>query len=248
MSTSTSHSNSYTIRQVSPWRYVVTALVTLFGGMLLMLYLKELGVLPHGGPWIAVLIVALLGLMLLSAKYIATATTVIIIDDESVRRVWKTQFLGHWRPDEAVRWADITEYRYQAEKNHEVFKITVADGRVIKVLRSWQGGKDDFTRFRKDFVQKVEELNRHQQRGDAKIRIGRSFYESKTAYILAIVGVAFLIIASLTVLILSFYRELHFGNFVSLGAGYTAILYFVAMVYSQRQTRKELEASESSSE
>lgn len=220
----------------------------IFGGIGRMLYLKEMGVLPSNGPWVVLLMLGLFGLVFLLTQYFATAKMVITMGDEGIRRVWETQFPGNWRADEDIKWAEVTEYLYQPEKNYQVFKITLTAGRVIKLYRAWYAGKDDFTRFRKDFVQKVEERNRSGGREGVKIRMSRSFYESKTAYVIAIIGVVLLVVASLVVLALSFYRGPHFGNFVSLGAGYTMVLYFVAMVYRYRQTRRELAASESAVE
>jgi len=228
---------SYIVKQTSPWLLVSMLLITISIGMGFLLLLKQQQVLSTGGFMIWPSIIGTFWISYYMSKHIATAETEITINQEGIRQIWLTQFLFSNKPDRDINWIEIREYTYQPEQNYHILKIKLKSGGVIKIHHDiFDHKKDDFNQLRLDLTEKVDQL----RKTGIEINKGTTMYETKTALVIAILLIFFVITAVIILIFLASKGAVKPKNVIVVFSGLSPILYFLAQVYAHRQKRNEM--------
>jgi len=150
---------TYKIIATSWVLWIMTLLITLFGGAFL---LHEL--LPRGSNFSILPVIGLMAFALFIQRYISKAQVEITLGDDNLSIRWVSQFIFHRRPDMEFSLNDIESYKYQEDRNFDLFKLTLKDGTELKFWHSTFIMKDDFEKLVFDFPSKVEKHNKIIQR------------------------------------------------------------------------------------
>src|SRR5690606_23707079 len=167
----------YSIKQTSPWLSVTIMLITIFSGLGFLLILKDIEILPAaGGLPVFICIAGLFWISFKLTRRSGSAETEITINDEGIQQIWKSQYLFSNKPDRRINWEEISEYLYQPESNYHLLKIKLLSGKTIKIYHSiWDHGKDDFSQLHIDFAEKIDQLNKRENKLD--IKKGKNMYD-----------------------------------------------------------------------
>lgn len=214
-------------------------LITIFSGLGFLLILKDIEILPAaGGLPVFICIAGLFWISFKLTRRSGSAETEITINDEGIQQIWKSQYLFSNKPDRRINWEEISEYLYQPESNYHLLKIKLLSGKTIKIYHSiWDHGKDDFSQLHIDFAEKIDQLNKRENKLD--IKKGKNMYETKTALIVAIVLSTFVIASIILVIFLSSRQTIDPKSIIIILAGLGPILFFLTQVYIHRRERNE---------
>src|SRR5690606_11339356 len=88
--------------------------------------------------------------------------------------------------DKRIRWSEIAQYKFELESRGKWFKATLRNGKIWSFCQRTDTLKtDDFLTFREAFNQGVDLYNRQQAQTSSQIALAKTFYQTRTAYILA---------------------------------------------------------------
>ncbi len=235
---------SYTIRLSLRWRFAMVFILLVLGGFgLAVLFLQYQGLFPV--PKSIDLLVALLCIfwlifVLLLAYSVSTAWVVITLDSRGIHQHWSRQFSFTNHLDRFVCWADIVDYKFEYTKNWSCFEATLKDGSRWLLGRDHNSfRKDDFYKFRNDFIDKVRQYNQLHA-GAEQIRRGETFLESVTAFKLSVLMLVLIVLFPIVLVILYVNNSPATALVGIIGATVSfPALFFVIGAYIGRQNRKE---------
>ncbi|WP_207535678.1 hypothetical protein [Desertivirga arenae] len=184
-----------------------------------------------------------LPILAFAAGYFATrrtarAKTEWTMTEEGIVIHWHNQFIFHRKHHLDIKWEEISEYKFEPDRNFDQFKLKLSDGRTYKFWHNKSNDKDDFVKFITAFKSEVENRN---QTFHHQITRSPSIYETKTGLILArIAGFVMVIIPFI-------FLENRKGNWVPLLTVYPGAIYFIAQVYMARKGKSNRDMDNGSS-
>jgi len=178
--------DTYYLRYMARWRFAIVFLFLSIGTLGMLMFFREQG--SFSGPkWGAIVLVFLLFVWYDLAHRLSTASVAITLDDEGIHQVWLRQFAFTSHPNIAVNWTDIVDYKFELEPRNHWFRATLKDGTVWRFHRDFYSfKKDDFVAFKAAFTEQVEQYNRENAANGVQIWRAKTFPETQTAYVLAI--------------------------------------------------------------
>ena len=143
--------------KASSWiLFVLTFVTVLFAGIFFIFHFSHQA---ENQVIIVLLFFTIFGLALLSARFISQAETKWTVSDSELKLEWTTQFLFQNRPTLIVGWRDIQEYKFQPDRNFDLYSLRLKDGRIIRLWHSTFLTKDDFEKFIGYFEKEVVKHN-----------------------------------------------------------------------------------------
>ncbi len=211
--------------------YIVTLLTIVFGGSVL-----GIALLPtKGNPPVAItMTVVVLGGAFYATRFTARAMTEWTLTESEIQLKWLDQFIFHNKPDLNISWADIQEYKYQPDKNFDLFKLKLIDGTVIKLWHNTSTTNDDFKRFVGAFERRVQQHNQRNNDTTIDIKRAKTIYETKLGLAMAVFAGLCLIAIPVLLAVLPNKSKV---NWAGLGAVYAGGLFFIFQVLSYRNKK-----------
>src|SRR4030095_9967676 len=174
---------TYRIKASSWVMYILTLSLVIFLCVLVFVQLRAIVSLPLA----VVSIIILVGGAFYLTRFTAVAITEWKMDENKIQLKWLSQFLLHKRPDLTIYWVDIIEYKYQPDKNFDLLRIKLNDGRIIRLWHSTTTSNDDFDKFVRSFEKRVHSLNEGNNIQANRIKRAKTLYETNFALVLAII-------------------------------------------------------------
>ena len=209
----------------------MTLLTIIFGGSAL-----GIAILPtKGNPPVALAMsVVVMGGAFYATRFTARAMTEWTITESEIQLRWLNQFIFHNKPDLNISWAEIQEYKYQPDKNFDLFKIKMIDGTVIKLWHNTSTTNDDFKRFIDAFERQVQFHNQRYTVATNDIKRGKTIYETKIGLALAVIAALCLIAIPILIFVLPNKSKI---NWAGLGVAYAGGLFFIFQVLAYRRKK-----------
>lgn len=244
--TQASSPENYCIRLTSRWRFAVVFMPLVLGGLGMLFFLQQQDFFPV--PQSVRLVVTLLSfawmaLAFLLARKIATGWVIISLDPEGVHLVWSQQFAFAHHPDRTVCWIDIIDYKFEYTRNWRYFEATLKDGTVWRFgqdLNTFR--KDGFNAFRNGFIEKVEQYNQLHADNAAQIRRGKTFLETRQAFVLSIL--AWMLMVAFPIALIILYMNNSRATALVAIMGVVGVVPALLLVYGVYIKRKERNGDE----
>jgi hypothetical protein len=220
---------TFQIRASSWVIFILTLLTVIFGGSAL-----GIALLPtKGNPSIAIaMAVVVIGGAFYATRLTARAMTEWTITENEIHLQWLDQFIFHNKPDLTIKWSDIQEYKYQPDKNFDLFKLKLTDGTVVKLWHNTSTTNDDFHRFVGTFERRVQAYNQKDTDTSNDIKRARTIYETKLGLALAVFAGLCLVGIPILIAILPHKSKINWAGF---GVGYAGALFFILQVVVHRR-------------
>jgi len=133
--------------KTTDWKiWILTFMVTMFGGVLL-----SIKFLPKGDTISIISVIFILLLAFFLQRFASTALVEVTLTKSDISIRWLSQYIFHKYPDRTISLNDIETYKYQSDNNFDLFKLTMKDGSEIKLWHSALTFKDDFDKLVIDF-------------------------------------------------------------------------------------------------
>ena len=211
--------------KVSSWvAFIFTLAIVLFIGIKL---------LPQKQPPTLAIIYASTAMTaaLFATRVTSRALVEFTVSEDTIQLIWLKQFLFQKNKDLTFKWTDVQTYKYQQDRNFDLFNIELKDGAVIKLWHSNGFVKDDFMKFRLYFEKRVQLFNQEELKGNltqnenaTKIIKEKTFYQTKAGLSIAI---ALGLLAIITPIIIHAIPHENHGNF-----GMVILASFILMIGS----------------
>ena len=222
---------NFKIRASSWVIFIVTLLTVIFVGSALGIALFA----TKGNQPVAIaMAVVVIGSAFYATRFTARAMTEWTITKSEIQLKWLDQFIFHNRPDLKINWSDIQEYKYQPDRNFDLFKLKLTDGKVIKLWHNTSTTNDDFQKFVATFEKQVQSYNQKDTDISNGIKRAKTIYETKLGLALAVF--AGLCLVGIPILIAVLPHKLRI-NWAGLGVGYAGALFFILQVFAHRKTK-----------
>lgn len=154
-------------------RIAILLLIILFPGAIFLV----LSLLPKEINSIFSTII-LLGLVVGIAYFVtilSRARIKIEMTDECFKHIWIRRFLFSREKDIELKWSQITDYVFDADKGFDSFQLTLPDHKRYKIYRyNYFPHKNDFARFHAQFPKNLIHIN---EINNKEINKGYTFYE-----------------------------------------------------------------------
>lgn len=211
--------------------YILTLLTIIIGGSI-----TGIAFLPtKGNPPIAItMTVILIGGAFYATRFTARAKTEWTITETEIQVRWLNQFIFHNKPDITFKWSDIDEYKYQPDRNFDLFKLKLADRRIIKIWHNTSTTNDDFQKFIDFFERRVQAYNSKDVDASNNIKRAKTIYETKLGLTLAIFAGLCLVAVPILIVVLPQKSKI---NWAGLGVGYAGGLFFIFQVIAYRKKK-----------
>lgn len=142
--------------KTTDWKiWILTLMVTMFGGVLLAIKF-----LPKGNTISVISVIFILLLAFFLQRFTSTALVEVKLTKNDISVRWLSQYIFHKYSDQTILLSDIETYKYQPDNNFDLFGITMKDGSEIKLWHFALTFKDDFDRLVMDFPQLVNSFNK----------------------------------------------------------------------------------------
>lgn len=218
-------------------------MVTMFGGVLLAIKF-----LPKGDTISIISVIFILLLAFFLQRFTSTALVEVTLTKKDISIRWLSQYIFHHYPDKTILFSDIESYKYQPDKNFDLFKLTLKDGSEIKLWHFALTFKDDFDKLVMDFPQLVTSFNKrvtqkahshtdisHAENKPLTIKRAATIYEGDGAIFIAIFAV---IVVIAVPLILYFNPSDRQKNPFVLLAPMGGAVFFLTQFYRYRKRNK----------
>lgn len=209
-------------------------LTGIFGSAFLVI-----GLLPKGTNQY-VFLGAIVGLCFLAywlAEKYSKQTVELSVSQDYLRLDWIRLPLFSGNQNMQLAWTEIDTYVYQAERDFDLFKLTLKDGRKLKFSIAHDlDHQESFHEFYRSFLSKVNALQEQEAIGQAvTIKQGKTFYETPFG-----IGLAFFLGALiLFVFVFAFLnqdkRPVKWGKLI---AGAFACLFYIQLVWTHNKGKK----------
>jgi hypothetical protein len=220
---------TFQIRASSWVIYILTLLTIIIGGSIL-----GIAILPTKGNQsvaIAMTVTVVVGAFY-ATRFTARAVTEWTITESEIQVRWLDQFIFHNKPDLNINWNDIQEYKYQPDKNFDLFKLKLKDGTVIKLWHNTSTTDDDFKRFVGEFERQVQIHNQRDTDTTTDIKKAKTIYETKLGLALAVFAGLCLLAIPILIAVLPNKSKV---NWAGLGVAYAGGLFFIFQVLAFRR-------------
>jgi predicted ATP-dependent protease len=193
---------TYKIIATSWVLWILTFLTTILSGAFI-----SHEILPRDTTITFIAVIGIMAFALFVKRFVSRAEVEFKLTDNDISIIWHKQFLFHKRPNLEILLGDIESYKYQEDRNFDLFKLTLKDGTQIKLWHFTFTRGDDFERLVFDFPSKVERYNKKAEKRaiatrtekPAKILREKTIFEEAYAPLLA--GFAILLLIAVPYLI-----------------------------------------------
>jgi hypothetical protein len=222
---------TFQIRASSWVIYILTLLTVIFGGSAL-----EIALLPTKGnsPIAIAMTVIVIGGAFYATRFTARALTEWTITENEIQLRWLGQFIFHNKPDLNFSWSDIQEYKFQPDRNFDLFKLKLTDGRTIKLWHNTSTTNDDFQKFVSSFEGRVQTYNTKDSDASNDIKRSKTIYETKLGLALAIFAGLCLVAIPILIAVLPNKSKINWAGF---GLAYAGGLFFIFQVLAYRKKK-----------
>ena len=159
------------------------------------------------------------------------------ISDEYLRIDWLKLPLFSNQQNRQIAWTEIDNYVYQTEKDFNLFKLTLKDGKKMKfsIAHDFEH-LESFHEFYQSFLSKVATLQAHQTTGQAiTIKQGKTFYETPVGIGLAFVLAGMIVVAITLALLNQDKKPVKWGKLIG---GIFVCLFYIQLVWSHNRKKK----------
>ena len=214
--------------------YALYLLTGIFGSVFLVIVL-----LPKGANQY-VMIGAVVGLSFLAywlAEKYSKQTVELSISQDYLQVDWVQLPLFSQKQNRQIAWTDIDTYVYQAERDFDLFKITLTDGEKLKFSIAHDlDHQDIFHEFYHSFLSKVNALQAQQTTGQpVTIKRGKTFYETPVGIGLAFLLAGLIVFAIIFALLNQHKKPVQWGKLI---AGIVACLFYIQLVWMHNKREK----------
>jgi len=126
----------------------------------------------------------------------------LLISDTTIEVKYVRQSLFQKKNDRAFTFADIESYKYQPDKNFDLFKLTLRDHSTIYLYHDTTFADDDFEKLITDFPklatdynkksEKVQSYTSDEKKQSVVIKREKTLFEGTTGLILAVFATIFI--------------------------------------------------------
>jgi hypothetical protein len=122
-----------------------------------------------------ILLLGLLAGIAYLATILSSARIKIEITEESFKHIWIRKFYFSREKDIEIKWSQIIDYVFDADKGFDSFQLTLPNHKRYKIYRyNYFPQKDDFVKFHAQFPKNLEQIN---EINDKEIKKGKTFYQ-----------------------------------------------------------------------
>ena len=222
---------TFQIKASSLGIYLLTLFIIFFAGSSIGIFFLP----TKGNPLIAItLTIVIMFISLYATRFTARAMTQWTLTDSEIQLKWLNQFIFHHEADLIIKWNDIQEYKYRPDQYFDLFKIKLNDGKILKLRHSSTATNDDFENFILVFETKVQAYNLKATNPPNEIKRGKTVYETKLGFVLAILT-GLLLIALLIFIIASPHKQN--ANLFGLVVAYSGGIFFISQVLLYRKKK-----------
>ena len=217
---------------------IFSMLVIIFSGVLLLIR-----ILPNNSYTSVIATLSLLGIGLYLQRFISTAKIEVVLTKEFVTIKWFKQYLFHKEPDRKIPFNEIKSYKYQEDRNFDLFQITFIDDTELNIWH-FTFTKDDFETLVYTFPEFVKDHNKtvkqtEENKGFSgnrkKIERAKTLYENANSPFIVI----FAIFSILAILIIMFFKGNSIANpFLGFSA-ITGAIFYLSRYFKYRKEGKE---------
>ncbi len=165
------------------------------------------------------------------------------INQNGIKWHWQRRYPWSKADDFKIDWSNIRHYSFPWTRYYYCMKLSLNNGSKTRLFASMRTKSNDFLTFKEDFLSEIERWNEQAvAENHSIITKPPSFYESKTAYVLIYIIVAFII--GFTVAFIFFYKEYMpplIAWIVVIGASY---MYIGHVISTRSKVRKRNAVSE----
>lgn len=231
---------SFRIISTSPALAIFSSLAMFFAGIFpIAKFLRHNAVLF----WASIIIVV--ALIFYVQRFISKAKVIINLTKEIVSIDWKQQFIFHKRPNRTIQWDEIKSYKYQEDRNFDLFRITLLDGTELNFWHS-TFTKDDFDILVYSFPEYVKKHNNKKNESQSnganiyhaqKIEREKTIFENAASPFFVFLAI-FFIVAISAIMILK--KDKSDNPFLGLAALSGAIFYLAKYLqYRKKEADKK---------
>ena len=191
-----------------------------------------------------ILLLSLLIFALYIQRFISRAEVEVGLTDNNISIKWVKQFIFHNREDREISLHEIESYKYQEDRNFDLFKLTLKDGSEIKLWHFTFTNGDDFGKLVADFPKITNQKNKKTNKKNKVeepdtthiIKREKTIFESAVAPFIA--GFAIIVII---ILILTLFdsRSGKFSNNVGRVAAISGAVFFIFKYFEYRKKKND---------
>lgn len=160
------------------------------------------------------------------------------ISQEYLRIDWMKLPLFSNKQNRQIAWTEIDNYVYQTEKDFNLFKLTLKDGKKLKfsIAHDFEH-LESFHEFFQCFLSKIDALQEQQTTGNAiTIKQGKTFYETPVGIGLAFLLGGMIVVAIIFALLNQDKRPVKWGKLIGC---IFACLFYIQLVWSHNRKKKK---------
>ena len=228
---------TFKIKSTSWVLFLFTILIVVIGGIILS---TKFFPLRHNTGLAVPIVISLFVLAYFLTRLTSLAIIEITMTEEKLHLNWLKNYLFQSISEATIYWSDISEYKFQRDRNFDLLKFKLVDGTVFRLWHNNGLIKDDFYKLVPAFEKAVANYNESDKRQAGTIKRGKTIYETPLGLVLAVFTGLCLIAIPVLILILPTKSRI---NWAGLGAAYAGGLFFIGQVIHFR--RKKASANKS---
>ena len=126
------------------------------------------------------------------------------IKDELIVFQYLSKALINFQKDMTIEMKDIVSWRFRPDRNFDMFKITLIDGKILRFekISSWEKDSDEFLKFKRKFEMLVDQENMIRIRNQKPVIVDKEveFFKGKFAKamyyfsIVALIGTVIIVV------------------------------------------------------
>lgn len=222
---------TFKIKSTSWVLFLVTILTVIIGGIILC---TKIFPLRNN----TVLAIPLVIIVFVAAYFASRVTSLAIIEititDQNLHFKWLKNYVFQSNSEMTISWNEISEYKFQRDRNFDLLKFKLVDGKIFRIWHNNSLIKDDFYNLVPAFEKGVQRYNEIQKEDANFIKRSKTIYETGLGLILAIVAVIFLISIPIVIYFLPHKSKINWFGF---GAAYAGALFFIGQVVHYRKKK-----------
>jgi len=224
---------TFKIKSSSWVLFILTLMTVLIGGILLAI--KILPTRNHPGFTLPI-VISVLVIAYFATKLTSIAVIEVTLTEKTIYFKWFKNYLFESNSEWTINWTDISEYKFQRDRNFDLLKFKLTDGKIFRLWHNNGFTKDDFYELVSAFEKRVLYYNESKSATTSVIKRGKTIYETTGGLVFAIIGGLFLIATPILIYFLPSKSHVNWGGFV---LAYAGGLFFIGQVIYFRRKKAD---------
>ncbi len=222
---------TFKIKSSSWVLFLLTFMTVLIGAVLLAI--KFFPTRNNPGLSISIVIVVFI-LAHFATKQTSIAVIEITLTKQKIYFKWFKNYLFQSNAEWTINWSDIAEYKFQRDRNFDLLKFKLTDGKIFRIWHNNGFTKDDFYSLVAAFEKNILNYNENHNATANIIKRGKTIYETNAGLVLAIIAGLCLIAIPILIYFIPTKSKI---NWVGFGAAYGGGLFFIGQVIHFRRRK-----------